>query len=172
VIAGASSAVSRGVPVRLGGHPDIDQLRHVDSPLVLLAGGVFLVWILLAKPDEPVKPGRPAIPIISWCAPSCGRTASPGSCRAASARPRRAGAPSSGSGLPFYGGTYAGWVAMSDDGSRPAILLRGDEMHLFRSDAGEPWTETLISPKQVVFPVFDAAAKLSVFSGTASSRRP
>jgi hypothetical protein len=67
--------------------------------------------------------------------------------------------------LPFYGGPYFGWAAMSDDGNRLAILLRGDVMHLFRSDLGGPWTETLITPKQVVSPVFDAAGKLSVLSG-------
>jgi hypothetical protein len=38
-------------------------------------------------------------------------------------------------------------------------------MHLFRSDAGEPWTEPPITAGQVVFFGFDATAELWGFSG-------
>jgi hypothetical protein len=55
-------------------------------------------------------------------------------------------------------------AALSDDGSRLAIILGGDATHLFRSDGGGPWTETIVRSQHMLLLAFDAGGKLSLLS--------
>ncbi len=66
--------------------------------------------------------------------------------------------------LPFFGSTFGMTAALSPDGSRLALLYTGRNTHLFRSDNGGRWTETIINPFQFSTFGFDPANKLSVLS--------
>jgi hypothetical protein len=69
--------------------------------------------------------------------------------------------------LPFTGAFWDDLVALSPDGRRLALLSqRGDRStaHVFRSDDGGPWSETIATPWQFASPGFTSSGKFQVFS--------
>lgn len=69
--------------------------------------------------------------------------------------------------LPFIGESWDDVVALSSDGRRLALLSQGgcsSTAHVFRSDDGGPWSETIASPWSFVVPGFTSSGKFQVFS--------
>lgn len=69
--------------------------------------------------------------------------------------------------LPFFGGAGDYLVALSSDGRRLALLSQPGypyDSHLFRSDDGGSWSETIVSPLDFATPGFTRGGKFQVFS--------
>jgi hypothetical protein len=69
--------------------------------------------------------------------------------------------------LSFTGGSWDDLVALSPDGRRLALLSQSNQLlgaHVFRSDDGGPWSETIATPGSAASPGFTSGGKFQVFS--------